>query len=131
MNKKRLLIISLIIIIVVSIITNIYILTKDNNNDNTDSKPKYLQEMTYQGLKITNASIEQGDDLSSYKSLVSNSTTDTIEIDKLYIIFYIKEEETKLLALSNIKLQPNESTVIEILTEDDLNQLTDISFVLE
>lgn len=131
MNKKRLLIISLIVIIVVSIITNIYILTKDNNDDNMDLRPKYLQEMTYQGLKITNASIEQGDDLSSYKSLVSNSTTDTIEIDKLYVIFYTSDEETKLLALSNVILQPNESTVIEILTEDDLNQLTDISFVLE
>lgn len=131
MNKKTLLIISLIIIILVSIITNIYIISKDNKDKTENTKPQFLQEITYKGLKISNASIETGNDLSEYKSMVTNISDNTIKIDKLYIIFYNNDQENKILALSNIELSQNENTVIDIVSEDDLNKITDIKFVLE
>lgn len=131
MNKKTLLIISLIIIILVSIITNIYIISKDNKDTPENTKPQFLQEITYKGLKISNASIETGNDLSEYKSMVTNISDNTIKIDKLYIIFYNNDQENKILALSNIELSQNENTVIDIVSEDDLNKITDIKFVLE
>lgn len=131
MNKKTLLIISLIIIILVSIITNIYIILKDNKDTPENTKPQFLQEITYKGLKISNASIETGNDLSEYKSMVTNISDNTIKIDKLYIIFYNNDQENKILALSNIELSQNENTVIDIVSEDDLNKITDIKFVLE
>lgn len=131
MKKKILLIISLSFIILVSIVTNIYIISKDNKKENNNERPKYLQDKTYEQIKITNASIEVGDELSSYKAIVTNISNTSISIDKLYIKFYIDKEETKILALSNIELPQNENTIIDIVSEEDLSKITDIDYELE
>lgn len=127
--KKKILIVGLFIIIIICVIVNIYILS--HNGHDKDSGDDVLKDIVYSGMKITNANITSNDDLSFYKSVLTNVSDDTIAIDKLYIIFYENEKKMKLLALSNTELSPNENTIIDIVSEDNLKNITNIEFLLE
>lgn len=126
--KKKILIVSLFIIIIVCIITNIYIIShsKDNIVD-----VDVFSDIVYSGMKISNMSVSFNGSLSSYKAILTNISDESIDIDELFVIFYENEKEMKILALSDVKLLSNESTVIDIISEDNLESVTNIDFWLE
>lgn len=137
-NKKILLIICLVIIVLVLIITNIYIQPnkpKENqfNIEGIENvkNEEILKDTAIEELAITNISLLTRDGISTYKAIVTNTNTDKVNIDKLYVIFKEESQENKILALSNINLGPNSSTNITITSESDLSKITSIQYVIE
>lgn len=137
MKSKKLLIVCLIIIILASTITNIYILSNKDNEEKTNNgittvdNLDVLKDTTVNDLDITNVSLLTKGGMSSYKAVVTNNTQNEVNIDKLYVEFYKEGTNSKILALSNVKLQPNEQTNIKITTETDFSKVTEIKYTIE
>lgn len=138
MKNKVLVIICLIIIIVASIITNIYILSNKEETENTENNgiktvenKELLEDTKIENLDLTNISIITRDNISTYNAKITNNTSNEIIIDKLYVIFYENEIENKILASSNLKLEPNTNKTINIISETDLTKITKIEYVIE
>ena len=139
MKNKKILIACLVVIILASVITIIYMLT-NNKEETPDSKiedfetvqnDSILNDATVENLKITNVSLLTRDGISSFKAQVLNETSESINIDKLYVVFYENETENKILVLSDITIPANDKTYINMTSESDLSKTTKIEYVLE
>ena len=139
MKNKKILIACLVVIILASVITIIYMLT-NNKEETPDSKiedfetvqnDSILNDATVENLKITNVSLLTRDSISSFKAQVLNETSESINIDKLYVVFYENETENKILVLSDITIPANDKTYINMTSETDLSKTTKIEYVLE
>ena len=120
MKNKKILIACLVVIILASVITIIYMLT-NNKEETPNSKiedfetvqnDSILNDATVENLKITNVSLLTRDGISSFKAQVLNETSESINIDKLYVVFYENETENKILVLSGITIPANDKTYI-------------------
>jgi len=139
MKNKKILIACLVVIILASVITIIYMLT-NNKEETPDSKIEdfetvqndgILNDATVENLKITNVSLLTRDSISSFKAQVLNETSESINIDKLYVVFYENETENKILVLSDITIPANDKTYINMTSETDLSKTTKIEYILE
>ena len=139
MNKKKILIIGSIVAILLSIAVIVYAATKSNNDPkdnyiegiNLPSNKDILKDATVNNLKISKVSVVTRDNISTYKATVSNETSASIKINKLYVIFYEGDAQRKVLALSETNLAPNKKTYINITSENDLTKVTKIEYVIE
>lgn len=139
MKNKKILVPPLIVITLASIIAIIVILTnRDNDDDNYKingidlvENKDILKDAEISNLKITNVSLLTRDKISTFKALVSNDTENEIFIDQLYVKFYLKDNEQKILVLSGTKLAANAKTYINITSEIDLSKTTEIEYILE
>lgn len=139
MKNKKILIACLVVIILASVITIIYMLT-NNKEETPNSKiedfetvqnDSILNDATVENLKITNVSLLTRDGISSFKAQVLNETSESINIDKLYVVFYENETENKILVLSGITIPANDKTYINMTSETDLSKTTKIEYILE
>jgi len=139
MKNKKILIACLIIIILASLITIIYITT--NKKEET---PDYLiegiepvenedilKDTSVNDLNITNVSLLTREGISTFKAKVSNNTSKSIKVNKLYVIFHLNEEEKKVQVLSNATIPSKDITYINLTSEIDLSKTTKIEYLLE
>lgn len=138
MKKKKLLIIGSIIAIVLSIALVIYIALKPKENNefkiegtSLPTNKEILADTTIGDLKITNVSIITRENVSSFYAKVSNETERNILVNKLYVVFYEGDLETKTLVLYNTHIYADKETTINITSEKNLNNVTKIDYILE
>ena len=139
MKNKKVLIICLTIIILSSLVTSIYLITKDKEEKPTNTldgidlviNEDILKDATIKNLLVTDVSLFTRDGISSYKAKVTNNSNTNTTISKLYVVFHVNNEQEKILALNNIKLNAQESKFINITSETNLSNTTKIEYLLE
>ncbi len=138
MKKKKLLIIGSIIAIVLSIALVIYIALKPKENNefkiegmSLPTNKDILADKTIGDLKITNVSIITRENISTFYAKISNETERNILVNKLYVVFYEGDLETKTLVLHNTHVYADKETTINIASEKNLNNVTKIDYILE
>lgn len=139
MKNKKLVVISSIFIIIISIGVSLYAIfhkpdknvVSNPNGVEVNTKEEVLKEATIKNLKVKNISLTTKDGISTYKAELHNNTTSSISIDKLYVIFYIKGKENKILAASNISINKSGKTYINLTSETDLSKTDKITYEAE
>lgn len=139
MDKKKILIGCFALIILASIGASIYIVSKDEKKESEfqidgmdlPENKEILQDSTVGDLKVTDVSIIFRDDMSNFKALVTNDTAKDIYVDKLYVVFYEGNQESRTMLLYDITIPSSTGTHVDITSEKDLTKVTKIEYVLE
>ena len=138
MKNKKILIIASIIAILLSIGVVIYAVTKPKkeyeftiDNMTLPTSKDIIKDTQIGGLKITNIAIITSDGMSTFNATVVNEKKENIIINRLYIIFYEGDIEYPKLALYDTHISAGKEAYINITSETDLTNITNIEYILE
>lgn len=137
MNKQKLLIGVLLLIILGCVITSIVVIKNNNqeeeviDNFSNINNQEVLKNAEVEGLTISNPILSAGENMSTFKAIVTNSTDKLVEFEKLYITFTTENGDIEVIGLSNVKIKTNDKEYINVSIDQDLTNVTKIEYRIE
>ena len=138
-NKKNTIIVIVSAIVLLAAIIFAIVTIVNHNKDKANKKQevitvedkKILNDTKVNDLTITDQLLYYKDGFSNYNAKITNPTKSNQKINSLYVVFSIKEENMRILALKDVELKPNEKADINISIDKKIDSISDIKFVLE
>jgi len=128
-NKKLIMLISVIVILLVSAILLFYFIRKENAiKEELVHYPRINERVDFDGLRIEKLEIEKEEEKAIVKGIVSNISSDTIELQFINIRLYDSNKELIVVTLGYIGETLEPKDVREFSTTVELN-LSDAKYV--